>query len=157
VGCSQNGTKRISFLTYSLQPTAYSLVHVVAGALFDSAGRVLVAQRPAGKHMAGGWEFPGGKREPGEEPRETLVRELRVELGIEVHEAAPLIVYEHEYPHRRVLLELWVVTRYGGEPQPLDAPALQWVAIDDLERIGLLEADRPMIPALLRFRSDLSG
>lgn len=128
-------------------------VHVVAGALFDSAGRVLIAQRPAGKHMAGGWEFPGGKVEPGEEPRAGLVRELREELGIEVHEAAPLIAYEHEYPHRRVLLDLWVVTRYSGEPQPLDAPALQWAAIEDLERIGLLEADLPMIPALRQYQS----
>jgi 8-oxo-dGTP diphosphatase len=129
------------------------LIHVVAGALFDAQGRVLVAQRPAGKHMAGGWEFPGGKREPGEEPRDTLVRELHEELGIEVHEAAPLIAYEHEYPHRRVLLDLWVVIRYSGEPQPLDAPKLQWVAVEDLERIGLLAADLPMIPALLTYNS----
>jgi 8-oxo-dGTP diphosphatase len=103
--------------------------------------------------MAGGWEFPGGKREPGEEPRDTLVRELHEELGIEVHDAAPLIAYEHEYPHRRVLLDLWVVTRYSGEPQPLDAPALQWTAIDDLERAGLLPADLPMIPALRDYNS----
>lgn len=128
-------------------------VHVVAGALFDSAGRVLIAQRPAGKHMAGGWEFPGGKVEPGEEPRAGLVRELREELGIEVHEAAPLIAYEHQYPHRRVLLDLWVVTRYSGEPQPLDAPVLQWAAIEDLEKIGLLAADLPMIPALRDYNS----
>ncbi len=128
------------------------MIHVVAGALFDSRGRVLIAQRPPGKHMAGGWEFPGGKLDPGETPRAGLDRELREELGIEVHEAAPLIAYEHEYPGRRVLLDLWVVTRYSGEPQPLDAPALQWVAVEELERVGLLEADRPMIPALLRCR-----
>jgi mutator protein MutT len=129
------------------------LIHVVAGALFDSTGRVLIAQRPAGKHMAGGWEFPGGKREPGEEPRDTLVRELREELGIEVHDATPLIAYEHEYPHRRVLLDLWVVISYSGEPQPLDAPALQWTAIDELQRVGLLAADLPMIPALRDYNS----
>jgi 8-oxo-dGTP diphosphatase len=129
------------------------LIHVVAGALFDSTGRVLIAQRPAGKHMAGGWEFPGGKREPGEEPRDTLVRELREELGIEVHDATPLIAYEHEYPHRRVLLDLWVVLRYSGVPQPLDAPALQWTAIDELQRVGLLAADLPMIPALRDYNS----
>ena len=109
---------------------------------------MLIAQRPPGTHMAGGWEFPGGKREPGEEPLATLKRELKEELGIEVHEAAPLIAYEHQYPERRLLLDLWVVTRYSGEPQPLDAPALQWVAIDELESAGLLEADRPMIGAL---------
>ena len=129
------------------------MIHVVAGALFDEQGRVLIAQRPPGKHMAGGWEFPGGNGEPGEEPRAGLVRELREELGIEVHEAAPLIAYEHQYPHRRVLLDLWVVTRYSGEPQPLDAPALQWAAIEDLERVGLLEADRPMIGALRDYNS----
>ena len=126
---------------------------MVAGALFDSAGRVLIAQRPVGKHMAGGWEFPGGKREPGEQPRDTLVRELREELGIEVHDAAPLIAYEHQYPHRRVLLDLWVVARYNGEPQPLDAPVLRWAAIEDLQRVGLLEADLPMIPALRDYSS----
>jgi 8-oxo-dGTP diphosphatase len=116
--------------------------------LFDEHGRVLIAQRPPGKHMAGGWEFPGGKLDPGETPRAALERELREELGIEVHEAAPLIAYEHQYPERRVLLDLWVVTRYSGEPQPLDAPALQWVGVDELESAGLLEADLPMIGAL---------
>ena len=124
------------------------MIHVVAGALFDASGRVLIAQRPPGKHMAGGWEFPGGKVEQGEEPFAALKRELHEELGIDVHDAAPLIAYEHQYPHRRVLLDLWVVTRYSGEPQPLDAPALQWVAVDELERAGLLEADLPMIGAL---------
>ena len=138
--------------TYSPQPTAHGLIHVVAGALFDPAGRVLIAQRPPGKHMAGGWEFPGGKVEPGEAPFAALKRELHEELGIDVHEAAPLIAYEHQYPHRRLLLDLWFVSRYTGEPQPLDAPALQWAAVDDLARIGLLEADLPMIPALAALR-----
>jgi 8-oxo-dGTP diphosphatase len=124
------------------------VIHVVAGALFDASGRVLIAQRPPGKHMAGGWEFPGGKVEQGEEPFAALKRELHEELGIDVHEAERLIAYEHQYPHRRVLLDLWVVTRYSGEPQPLDAPVLQWVAVDELESAGLLEADRPMIGAL---------
>jgi 8-oxo-dGTP diphosphatase len=124
------------------------VIHVVAGALFDASGRVLIAQRPPGKHMAGGWEFPGGKVEQGEEPFAALKRELHEELGIDVHEAEPLIAYEHQYPHRRVLLDLWVVTRYSGEPQPLDAPVMQWVAVDELESAGLLEADRPMIGAL---------
>ena len=128
------------------------MIHVVAGALFDERGRVLIAQRPPGKHMAGGWEFPGGKLEPGEEALAGLKRELHEELGIEVHDAAPLIAYEHQYPERRVLLDLWVVTRYSGEPQPLDAPALRWVAVDELESTGLLEADKPMIGALAALR-----
>jgi 8-oxo-dGTP diphosphatase len=124
------------------------MIHVVAGALFDAAGRVLIAQRPAGKHMAGGWEFPGGKLDAEEDPLTGLKRELREELGIETHAAERLISYEHAYPDRSVLLDLWLVTRFSGEPQSLDAQALQWVELDELENVGLLEADRPMIAAL---------
>lgn len=133
----------------SLQSPAPSpSFHVVAAALFDSSGRVLIAQRPAGKHMAGGWEFPGGKLEPGEDRFEGLRRELREELGIEALRAKPLIAYEHRYPERTVLLDLWVIEAYEGEPRPLDAPALKWVSLDELDRVGLLEADRPMVAAL---------
>ena len=151
------GARAVLLLFFSslscLQSTAHSLVttptiHVVAGALFDSSRRVLVAQRPAGKHMAGGWEFPGGKLEPGEDRFDGLRRELREELGIETLRATPLISYEHRYAECTVLLDLWIVEAYEGEPQPLDAPALQWVALDELDRVGLLEADRPMISAL---------
>jgi 8-oxo-dGTP diphosphatase len=133
------------------------LIHVVAGALFDAAGRVLIAQRPEGKHMAGGWEFPGGKVDEGESALAALRRELREELGIEVHAAEPLIGYEHRYPERRILLDLWLVTRFTGEPQPLDAPALRWVRVDELEAAGLLAADRPMIPALRAVRDARDG
>jgi 8-oxo-dGTP diphosphatase len=128
-------------------------IHVVAGALFDAAGRVLIAQRPAGKHMAGGWEFPGGKLDEGEDPLAGLKRELREELGIEAHAARQLISYEHAYSDRSVLLDLWLVTSFSGEPQSLDAQALQWVDVDALENVGLLEADRPMIAALRAARS----
>lgn len=124
--------------------------HVVAGALFDQEGRVLIAQRPEGKHMAGGWEFPGGKLEPGEERIEGLKRELREELGVEVRSAEPLICYEHQYKDRLITLDLWLVTGYTGTPRPLEGQPLQWVAIGDLEKVGLLEADKPMIPALQR-------
>lgn len=124
------------------------MIHVLAGALFDAQGRVLIAQRPPGKHMAGGWEFPGGKLERDEQPFDGLKRELQEELGIEVLEATPLIAYEHGYSDRRVLLDLWLVSRYSGEPRSVEGQPLQWVAIDELESVGLLEADRPMIPAL---------
>jgi 8-oxo-dGTP diphosphatase len=127
-------------------------IHVVAGALFDAEGRVLIAQRPAGKHMAGGWEFPGGKLEAGEPARVGLGRELREELGIEVLQAEPLVAYVHAYTDRRVLLDLWLVTAFRGEPQPLDAAALRWVELPALEAAGLLEADRPMIAALRAVR-----
>lgn len=128
------------------------MIHVVAGALFDAKGRILIAQRPPGKHMAGGWEFPGGKLEQDEQPIVGLKRELREELGIEVHEATPLIAYEHGYSDRRVLLDLWLVSRYTGEPRSVEGQPLQWVTIDELETVGLLEADRPMIPALREAR-----
>lgn len=125
---------------------------MVAGALFDAAGRVLIAQRPPGKHMAGGWEFPGGKLAHGEERRAGLVRELREELGVEVLAATEVIAYVHEYPETRVLLDLWRVTEYRGKPQPLDGQALRWVRLEELPEAGLLEADRPMIAALCKER-----
>jgi 8-oxo-dGTP diphosphatase len=130
-----------------------AVIHVVAGALFDDAGRVLIAQRPPGKHMAGGWEFPGGKLDPDEQPLAGLVRELREELGVEIHDATPLIAYEHVYPERKVLLDLWLVRRFSGKPQSLDAQALRWVTLDELDEAGLLEADRPMIVALRTLRT----
>jgi 8-oxo-dGTP diphosphatase len=123
-------------------------VHVVAGALFDEEGRVLVAQRPPGSHMEGGWEFPGGKLEAGEERFDALARELKEELGVDTTSAEPLISYEHQYPTRTIFLDLWIVKEFSGEPQSLEGQPLKWVAIDDLEAIGLLEADLPMIPAL---------
>lgn len=123
-------------------------LHVVAGALFDAQGRVLIAQRPAGKHMAGGWEFPGGKLEPNEDRFAGLRRELREELGIETLRARPLIAYEHRYADRTVLLDLWIVETYEGEPRSLDSQPLKWVTLADLDHVGLLEADKPMVEAL---------
>jgi 8-oxo-dGTP diphosphatase len=130
------------------------LIHVVAGALFDSSGRVLIAQRPAGKHMAGGWEFPGGKLEPNEDPFAGLRRELREELGVETIRAKPLIAYEHQYAERKVFLDLWLVHEFTGEARSLDAQALRWVTLEELDSVGLLEADRPMIGALRKAVSD---
>ena len=98
--------------------------------------------------MAGGWEFPGGKLEPEEQPLAGLKRELREELGIEVLEATPLIAYEHGYSDRRVLLDLWLVTQFTGQPRSVEGQPLQWVSLDELATVGLLEADRPMIPVL---------
>jgi 8-oxo-dGTP diphosphatase len=124
------------------------MIHVVAGALFDEQGRVLIAQRPPGKHMAGGWEFPGGKLEAEEQAFAGLKRELQEELGVDVIEATPLIAYEHGYTDRRVLLDLWLVSQYIGEPRSVEGQPLKWVTLDELETVGLLEADRPMIPSL---------
>jgi 8-oxo-dGTP diphosphatase len=98
--------------------------------------------------MAGGWEFPGGKLEPGEDPFEGLQRELREELGVELHAAERLIAYEHAFADRKVFLDLWLIARFSGEPRPLEGQPLRWVSLADLDDVGLLEADAPIIPAL---------
>ena len=114
----------------------------------DEAGRRLIAQRPAGKHLAGGWEFPGGKLEPGEARRTGLARELREELGILIDSPRPLIRVRHTYPQGEVLLDMWVVHRYRGEPRGLDGQAIRWCTQDDLEAVELLPADKPIVAAL---------
>jgi mutator protein MutT len=123
-------------------------VHVVAAAVTDAGGRVLIAQRPPGKHLAGGWEFPGGKVEPGEMREAGLARELQEELGITISTPRPLIRVRHTYPTRDVLLDMWVVMRYQGEPRGLDGQALRWCALDDLHAADLLPADKPIVGAL---------
>jgi 8-oxo-dGTP diphosphatase len=124
-------------------------IHVVAGALVSLQGQILIAQRPIGKHMAGGWEFPGGKIDSGETPLAALRRELEEELGIEVQAAEYLVSCDHEYPDRVVYLELWLVTEFTGEPKPLDHQALRWVDVDQLATANLLPADQPLIEALV--------
>lgn len=124
------------------------VVHVVAGAVIDAAGRVLIAQRPMGKHLAGGWEFPGGKLEPGEERVAGLARELHEELGITIGVPRPLIRVRHAYPSREVLLDVWIVRDYSGEPRGLDDQALRWCTPDELSTVNLLPADWPIVKAL---------
>jgi 8-oxo-dGTP diphosphatase len=125
-------------------------IHVVAAAVTDADGRVLIAQRPAGKHLAGGWEFPGGKLEPGEARAAGLARELHEELGIVIRDPRPLVRVRHSYPFGDVLIDMWVVTRYSGEPQGLDGQALRWCTQDELEHATaeLLPADGPIVRAL---------
>ena len=121
---------------------------VVAAALYDAHGQVLIAQRPAGKHMAGRWEFPGGKVDPPETERAALERELREELGVEVESAHPLMRLTHAYDDRDVRLSLWVITGYRGTPLPLERQRLKWVAPGALAEQDILEADRPFVDAL---------
>lgn len=125
-----------------------SVIHVVAGAVIDAAGRVLIAQRPAGKHLAGGWEFPGGKLRPGEDRKVGLARELREELGIEISIRRPLIRVLHAYDYGDVLIDMWVVRHYSGEPRGLDGQRLSWCTQDELEATELLPADGPIVAAL---------
>ena len=127
---------------------ARPLVPVVAAALFDRSGRVLIAQRPAGKALAGRWEFPGGKVAAGESERDALRRELREELGIEVIAARPFMRLTHAYEERDVELSMWIVERFAGEPRPLDSQALKWVAPSRLPAEDILEADQPFVAAL---------
>ncbi len=123
---------------------------VVAAALYDSAGRVLIAQRPAGKHMAGRWEFPGGKVGAKVSELEALGRELHEELGVEVTEARPFMRLTHAYEDREVELSLWLIERYRGVPRALDGQQLKWVVAERLAHEDLLEADQPFVAALRR-------
>jgi 8-oxo-dGTP diphosphatase len=123
-------------------------LRVVAAALIDDAGRVLIAQRPAGKHMAGWWEFPGGKVASGESDADALVRELREELGVEARADRELARLQHEYPDRIIDLVLWRATLVRGIPQGLDGQQLKWVDCQSLGDERLLPADAPFIEAL---------
>lgn len=129
-------------------------LHVLVGLIGGEDGRWLVNQRRAGTHMAGFWEFPGGKLAPGEQPFEALSRELDEELGIEVLEAEPLLTLVHDYPDKRVLLDVWRVLRYGGDVEPREGQALRWVHVEDLAGLPLLEADEPIIDRLRALRAD---
>jgi len=130
-----------------------SRLRVVAAAIFDADRRVLIAQRPEGKHMAGWWEFPGGKVANGESDADALVRELREELGVEARAHREITTMSHEYPDRIVELVLWHASIASGEPRGLDGQQLQWVGCQFLGNVGLLPADLPLIPALLAVSS----
>jgi 8-oxo-dGTP diphosphatase len=129
------------------------MILVVAAAILDGSGRVLIAERPAGKHMAGRWEFPGGKVAPGESEEAALARELAEELGIEVTGARAMMRLRHSYPDRTVELSMWVVESYRGEPRPLDGQRLRWVPRAQLGEEDILEADRPFVAALVQWPS----
>lgn len=123
-------------------------LRVVAAAIFDADGRVLIAQRPDGKHMAGWWEFPGGKVGQGESDRDALERELLEELGVKARAHRPITTMSHEYPDRVVELVLWHASIESGAARGLDGQQLQWVDCQSLGNVGLLPADLPLIPAL---------
>jgi 8-oxo-dGTP diphosphatase len=127
---------------------------VVAGALFDRDGRVLIAERPPGKHMAGRWEFPGGKVARDESPEQALRRELSEELGVEVAQADFVMELVHTYPDREVQLRFYVVESFVGEPQALDGQRLRWLMPAELDHADILEADLPFIRALQRRARD---
>jgi len=127
------------------------LLLVVACALVDVDGRVLIAQRPQGKQLAGLWEFPGGKVEMGETPEQCLIRELREELGVETQAAclAPLTFASHSYDDFHLLMPLYVCRRFSGIPEPREAQALKWVRPNRLRDYPMPPADAPLIPFLM--------
>jgi len=123
-------------------------VHVVAGVLTDAQGRVMLAQRPPGTHYAGYWEFPGGKVERGESPVEALRRELREEIGIELDAVEPLIAIPWRYETKSILLDVYRVTAFRGEPRAIEVQALRWERPEELRREDMPPADHPVIAAL---------
>lgn len=125
------------------------VVHVVAGVLLDAAGNVLLAQRPKAKHLAGGWEFPGGKIEPGETRIAGLGRELAEEIGVELRTAHPLIRVRHAYPTRDIDLDVWMVTGFEGVPHGREGQPVRWCPRGQLQAAGLIPADRPVVTALI--------
>ncbi len=126
------------------------VVLVSAVALIDREGRVLLAQRPPGKSMAGLWEFPGGKVEPGETPERALIRELHEELGIETWSSclAPLTFASHAYDDFHLLMPLFACRKWGGIVQPREGQVLKWVRAGDLASYPMPPADKPLIPVL---------
>ncbi len=127
------------------------LLLVVAVALIDADGRVLLSQRPEGKALAGLWEFPGGKLEEGERPEEALIRELKEELGITVEEPclAPLTFASHAYADFHLLMPLYICRRWSGQAAGREGQALKWVWPKDLRLYPMPPADTPLIPAII--------
>lgn len=131
-------------------PAPLRSIHVVAGVITDARGRILLTRRTEGRDLAGLWEFPGGKREPGETSEAALIRELQEELGIHVDVGAPVIEVPQRYPDKRLRLDVRHVRAWKGSPRGHEGQAMAWVAPDKLPRYDMPPADRPVVAALLR-------
>jgi len=127
------------------------IILVSACALVDADNRILIAQRPEGKSMAGLWEFPGGKLEAGETPEETLIRELQEELGVTTWETclAPLSFASYAYDDFHLLMPLFICRKWEGYPQAQEGQTLKWVKANSLRDYPMPPADEPLIPALM--------
>ncbi len=124
-------------------------IHVAAAVILDEQQRILIARRPVDKHMGGLWEFPGGKVEPGEDVTVALNRELDEELGIQVTACEPLIQIRHDYPDKSVLLDVWTVTAFTGEPRGREGQPVKWVESHDLASYEFPAANKPIVTAAL--------
>ena len=125
-------------------------VHVVAGVIQDARGRILLARRTEGRDLAGLWEFPGGKVDPGETPEQALVRELEEELGIETAASclAPIAFASHGYDKFHLLMPVFACRKWAGTPQPREGQALKWVKPAELSRYPMPPADVPLVGLL---------
>lgn len=130
--------------------SAQNLLLVVACALIDADNRILLAQRPVGKSLAGLWEFPGGKLEQGETPEQALIRELSEELSITVKQdcLSPLTFASHTYEKFHLLMPLYICRRYQGIPRGAEGQTLKWVKAADLNQYPMPDADKPLLPIL---------
>ncbi len=130
--------------------SAQNLLLVVACALIDADNRILLAQRPVGKSLAGLWEFPGGKLEQGETPEQALIRELSEELSITVKQdcLSPLTFASHTYEKFHLLMPLYICRRYQGIPRGAEGQTLKWVKAADLNQYPMPDADKPLVPIL---------
>jgi len=124
------------------------MIHVVVGVIFNSQGQLLVTQRPPQKSWSGYWEFPGGKLEPGETPFQTLVRELKEELAIEVLSAKAWSTLKYTYPEKTVFLDLWLVSRFQGTLNGLEGQAFQWVDLNNLPELEFLPANKLILESI---------
>lgn len=125
-------------------------VHVAVGVILDAANRILITRRHDEAHQGGLWEFPGGKVEPEESVERALTRELREELGIEPGDVASLVVVEHDYGDKSVLLDVHTVRNFSGEACGLEGQPLQWVTVDELHKYDFPEANLPIAEAIRR-------
>lgn len=151
--CLPTNGKSVNEVSMSIAPDCgNSLLIVVAAAMIDGTGRVLVQQRPPGKPMAGLWEFPGGKVDPGELPEAALCRELAEELGVEVAQAdlTPAVFASESLGERHLLLLLYTLRAWGGVVEPRHATALRWVTIEEMRTLAMPPADLPLIGLLER-------
>lgn len=137
----------------STVPEGY--IAVAVGVVDDGAGRLLVGRRPAGKDYSGKWEFPGGKIESGETAWKALVREFFEELNLVVREGHVLFTLRHVYPDRRVVLDVWRVTRFEGTARPLEGQEIRWVPIDELGELDFLDGNRELLARIRIFYASM--
>lgn len=131
-----------------MSATSNKLLHVAVGVILDPQQQILIALRPQGAHQGGLWEFPGGKVEAGEMVQQTLNRELFEELGLTVDVCSPLIKIDHQYSEKAVLLDVWWVEQFCGEPFGKEGQPIKWVSAEDLSKYSFPDANRQIIVAV---------